>query len=171
MLVCGCPASKGGILRARRRFLASALVSGRKNHDVYTCLCIHVHLFLVVAFRDARFLSGLYGRFSYIVSRAFAPLTIPTTTDTTRPHQDFTEIQDPHRTMVHIRSYQGPDGIVRHTKQRHCSNCFREAGMQKCRIVQNLRHEVKAVEQEMALRRRWCDFRGPARSTARSRPG
>jgi hypothetical protein len=30
-------------------------------------LCIHVHLFLVFAFRDARFLSGLYGRFSYIV--------------------------------------------------------------------------------------------------------
>ena len=38
---------------------------------------IHVHLcaymctfFLVVAFRDARFLSGLYGRFSYIVIAA-----------------------------------------------------------------------------------------------------
>ena len=72
MLVCGCPASKGGILRAispaGRRFRASALVSGRKNHDVYTFLCIHVHLFLVFAFRDARFLSGLYHRFSYIVS-------------------------------------------------------------------------------------------------------
>ena len=27
----------------------------------------HVHLFLVFAFRDARFLSGLYHRFSYIV--------------------------------------------------------------------------------------------------------
>jgi hypothetical protein len=26
-----------------------------------------VHLFLVFAFRDAQFLSGLYGRFSYIV--------------------------------------------------------------------------------------------------------
>ena len=63
MLVCGCPASKGGILRAispaGRRFRASALVSGRKNHDVYTFVCIHVHLFLVVAFRDTRFLSGL----------------------------------------------------------------------------------------------------------------
>jgi hypothetical protein len=38
MLVCGFPASKGGILRAispaGRRFRASALVSGRKNHDV-----------------------------------------------------------------------------------------------------------------------------------------
>ena len=57
MLVCGCPASKGGILRAispaGRRFRASALVYGRKNHDVYTFLCIHVHLFLVFAFRDA----------------------------------------------------------------------------------------------------------------------
>ena len=30
-------------------------------------LCIHVHLFLVFAFRDARFLSGLSHRFSYIV--------------------------------------------------------------------------------------------------------
>ena len=72
MLVCGCPASKGGILRAispaGRRFRASALVSGRKNHDVYTFLCIHVHLFLVFAFRDAQFLSGLYHRFSYIVA-------------------------------------------------------------------------------------------------------
>ena len=75
MLVCGCPASKGGILRAispiGSRFRASALhvVSGRKNHDVcvHTFLCIHVHLFLGVAFRDARFLSGLSHRFSYIV--------------------------------------------------------------------------------------------------------
>ena len=77
MLVCGCPASKGGILRAispaGRRFRASALVSGRKNHDVYTFLCIHVHLFLVFAFRDARFLSGLYGRFSYIVLELWVP--------------------------------------------------------------------------------------------------
>ena len=68
MLVCGCPASKGGILRAispaGRRFRASALVSGRKNHDVYAYMCT---FFLVFAFRDARFLSGLYGRFSYIV--------------------------------------------------------------------------------------------------------
>ena len=68
MLVCGCPASKGGILRAispaGRRFRASALVSGRKNHDVYAYMCT---FFLVVAFHDARFLSGLYGRFSYIV--------------------------------------------------------------------------------------------------------
>ena len=70
------PASKGGILRAispaGRRFRASALhvVSGRKNHDVcvHTFLCIHVHLFLVFAFRDARFLSGLSHRFSYIVA-------------------------------------------------------------------------------------------------------
>jgi hypothetical protein len=53
---------------AGRRFRASALVSGRKNHEVYTFLCIHVHLFLVFAFRDARFLSGLYHRFSYNVS-------------------------------------------------------------------------------------------------------
>ena len=72
MLVCGCPASKGGILRtispAGRRFRASALVSGRKNHDVYAYMCT---FFLVVAFRDARFLSGLYGRFSYIVDRAW----------------------------------------------------------------------------------------------------
>ena len=70
MLVCGCPASKGGILRAispaGRRFRASALVSGRKNHDVYAYMCT---FFLVVAFRDARFLSGLYGRFSYIVNK------------------------------------------------------------------------------------------------------
>ena len=77
MLVCGCPASKGGILRAispaGRRFRASALVSGRKNHDVYTFLCIHVHLFLVFAFRDARFLSGLYHRFSYIVQAPPGP--------------------------------------------------------------------------------------------------
>jgi hypothetical protein len=68
MLVCGCPASKGGIQRAispaGRRFRASALVSGRKNHDVYAYMCT---FFLVFAFRDARFLSGLYGRFSYIV--------------------------------------------------------------------------------------------------------
>ena len=71
MLVCGCPASKGGVLRAispaGRRFRASALVSGRKSHDVYAY--IHVHLFLVVAFRDTRFLSGLSHRFSYIVCR------------------------------------------------------------------------------------------------------
>ena len=84
MLVCGCPASKGGILRAispaGRRFRASALVSGRKNHDVYTFLCIHVHLFLVFAFRDARFLSGLSHRFSYIVvvkSRCIYPTCAP----------------------------------------------------------------------------------------------
>ena len=32
-----------------------------------------MHIFLVFAFRDARFLSGLYGRFSYIV----APLYVP----------------------------------------------------------------------------------------------
>ena len=74
MLVCGCPASKGGILRAispaGRRFRASALVSGREHHDVYKIVCIHVHLFLVFAFRDARFLSGLYGRFSYIVRKS-----------------------------------------------------------------------------------------------------
>ena len=59
------------VLRARspagRRLCASALVSGRKNHDVYTFVCIHVHLFLVFAFRDARFLLGLSHRFSYIV--------------------------------------------------------------------------------------------------------
>ena len=59
MLVCGCPASKGGILRAispaGRRFRASALVYGRRSHDVYTFVCIHVHLFFVFAFRDARF--------------------------------------------------------------------------------------------------------------------
>jgi hypothetical protein len=41
-------------------------VSGRKNHDVYAYMCT---FFLVFAFRDARFLSGLYGRFSYIVKR------------------------------------------------------------------------------------------------------
>jgi hypothetical protein len=46
-------------------------------------LCIHVHLFLVFAFRDTRFLSGLYDRFSYIVTAAvhqrlyFRPGTVP----------------------------------------------------------------------------------------------
>ena len=39
MLVCGCPASQGGILRARspagRRVRASAPVYGRKSPDVY----------------------------------------------------------------------------------------------------------------------------------------
>ena len=68
MLVCGCPASKGGILRAispaGRRFRASALVSGRTITMYIPYMCT---FFLVVAFRDARFLSGLYGRFSYIV--------------------------------------------------------------------------------------------------------
>ena len=70
MLVCGCPASKGGILRARspagRRFRASALVSGRKITMYIPYMCTFS---LVVAFRDARFLSGLYHRFSYIVTR------------------------------------------------------------------------------------------------------
>ena len=69
MLVCGCPASKGGILRAispaGRRFRASALVSGRKITMYIPYMCT---FFLVFAFRDARFLSGLYGRFSYIVT-------------------------------------------------------------------------------------------------------
>ena len=70
MLVCGCPASKGGILRAispaGRRFRASALVSGRKITMYIPYMCT---FFLVFAFRDARFLSGLYGRFSYIVDK------------------------------------------------------------------------------------------------------
>jgi hypothetical protein len=73
-VLCGYPASKGGILwaisPAGRRFRASALVSGRKNHDVYTWLCIHVHLFLLLSlFATHDFLSGRYGRFSYIVLR------------------------------------------------------------------------------------------------------
>jgi hypothetical protein len=71
VLVWGFLASKGGLLRsappAGRRFRASAQMYGRKNHDVYTFLCIHVHLFLVFAFRGARFLSGLSHKFSYIV--------------------------------------------------------------------------------------------------------
>jgi hypothetical protein len=53
-MVCGCPASKGGILRvishAGRRFRASpsALVSGRKNHNV---LCIYGAPFSYLRFR------------------------------------------------------------------------------------------------------------------------
>ena len=58
MLVCGCPASKGGILRAispaGRRFRASALVSGRKNHDVYAYMCT----FFLFAFRHLGFVVG-----------------------------------------------------------------------------------------------------------------
>ena len=37
-----------------------------------------MHLFLVFAFRDARFLSGLYHRFSYIVYDAIVTLHSPT---------------------------------------------------------------------------------------------
>ena len=48
MLVCGCPASQGGILLARGRpFCASGLVYGRKITMYISLLCIHVHLFLL----------------------------------------------------------------------------------------------------------------------------
>ena len=65
------PLTKGGILRAispaGRRFRASALVSGRKNHDVYILLCIHVHIFLLCVFDAWALLLGLYGTYFYKV--------------------------------------------------------------------------------------------------------
>ena len=54
MLVCGCPASQGGIQRARspagRRVRASAPVYGRKNDNVYKHFCAYMCTFYFFAF-------------------------------------------------------------------------------------------------------------------------
>jgi hypothetical protein len=75
VLVCGYPASKGGILRAispaGRRVRASALVSGRKNHDVYIHFCaIHVHLYSSLRFRRLLGLSRGYNFYKVCGSEA-----------------------------------------------------------------------------------------------------
>jgi hypothetical protein len=71
-------------------------VSGRQNHDVYAYMCT---FFLVVAFHDARFLSGLYGRFSYIVSQKQPRQTLTSCSEAHQKHQ--TRMQCGDQPIIH----------------------------------------------------------------------